>query len=95
MVLSVKKQHVALEKATSRHSLAMMKLLYVKKPPVVSHPGIGFAVARFLFTLGPLSALTVLFLGTHEHFSVGHPSWDCSSPNSLNFGIPMTPKASS
>ncbi|CAL2227324.1 unnamed protein product [Prunus armeniaca] len=23
----------------------------------------------------------------------GHPSWDCSSPNSLNFGVPITPKS--
>ncbi|CAL2248289.1 unnamed protein product [Prunus armeniaca] len=27
-----------------------------------------------------------------SNFPVGHPSWDCSSPNSLNFGVPMTQK---
>ncbi|CAL8990812.1 unnamed protein product, partial [Prunus brigantina] len=27
-----------------------------------------------------------------SNFPVGHPSWDCSSPNSLNFGVPKTPK---
>ncbi|KAI5334648.1 hypothetical protein L3X38_024781 [Prunus dulcis] len=35
------------------------------------------------------------FAGTQEltsNFPVGRPSWDCSSPNSLNFEVPMTPK---
>ncbi|CAL9019638.1 unnamed protein product, partial [Prunus brigantina] len=27
-----------------------------------------------------------------SNFPVGHPSWDCSSANSLNFGVPSTPK---
>ncbi|CAL2231059.1 unnamed protein product [Prunus armeniaca] len=27
-----------------------------------------------------------------SNFPIGHPSWDCSSPNSLNFGVHMTPK---
>ncbi|CAL2247688.1 unnamed protein product [Prunus armeniaca] len=27
-----------------------------------------------------------------SNFPVGHSSWDCSSPNSLNFGVPSTPK---
>ncbi|RXH87358.1 hypothetical protein DVH24_034258 [Malus domestica] len=25
---------------------------------------------------------------------MGHPSWDCSRANSLNFGVPMEPEAS-
>ncbi|CAL9001187.1 unnamed protein product [Prunus brigantina] len=28
------------------------------------------------------------------NFLVGHPSWDCSSPNSLNFGVLMESEAS-
>ncbi|CAL8993960.1 unnamed protein product, partial [Prunus brigantina] len=28
------------------------------------------------------------------NFLVGHPSWDCSSPNSLNFGVPMESETS-
>ncbi|RXH67712.1 hypothetical protein DVH24_027859 [Malus domestica] len=31
---------------------------------------------------------------SHENFSVGHPSWDCSRVNLLNFGVPMEPEAS-
>ncbi|RXI05792.1 hypothetical protein DVH24_017834 [Malus domestica] len=31
---------------------------------------------------------------SHDNFTVGHPSWDCSRKNSLNFGIPMEPEAS-
>ncbi|CAN6701106.1 unnamed protein product [Malus baccata var. baccata] len=39
-----------------------------------------------LSALGPDHALT--------NFPVGHPSWDCSHANSLNFGVPMEPEAS-
>ncbi|RXH83171.1 hypothetical protein DVH24_003669 [Malus domestica] len=31
---------------------------------------------------------------SHENFPVGHPSWDCSRVNSLNFVVLMEPKAS-
>ena len=31
---------------------------------------------------------------SHENFPVGHPSWDCSCANSLNFGVPMESEAS-
>ncbi|CAN6559919.1 unnamed protein product [Malus baccata var. baccata] len=31
---------------------------------------------------------------SHENFLVGHPFWECSRPNSLNFGVPIEPKAS-
>ncbi|RXH73602.1 hypothetical protein DVH24_016424 [Malus domestica] len=31
---------------------------------------------------------------SHENFPVGHPSWECSRPNSLNFGVPMKSEAS-
>ncbi|RXH97032.1 hypothetical protein DVH24_035700 [Malus domestica] len=30
----------------------------------------------------------------HENFPVGHPSWECSRVNSLNFVVPMEPKVS-
>ncbi|RXH78779.1 hypothetical protein DVH24_002297 [Malus domestica] len=38
-----------------------------------------------LSALGPDHVLT--------NFLVGHPSWDCSRVNSLNFGVPMEPEA--
>ncbi|CAN6695954.1 unnamed protein product [Malus baccata var. baccata] len=31
---------------------------------------------------------------SHKNFPVGHLSWDCSRPNSLNFGVLMEPEAS-
>ncbi|RXI09469.1 hypothetical protein DVH24_034086, partial [Malus domestica] len=31
---------------------------------------------------------------SHENFPVGHPSWDYSHANSLNFEVPMEPEAS-
>ncbi|RXI02493.1 hypothetical protein DVH24_002571 [Malus domestica] len=31
---------------------------------------------------------------SHENFPVGHPSWDCSRMNSLNFRVSMKPEAS-
>ncbi|KAI5339394.1 hypothetical protein L3X38_018666 [Prunus dulcis] len=39
----------------------------------VSHPGINSAVARYCPLWAPLSALTVLFLGTHEQLPSGSP----------------------
>ncbi|KAI5328503.1 hypothetical protein L3X38_027900 [Prunus dulcis] len=39
----------------------------------VSHPGIGFAVARYCLLWAPLSALTVLFLGGHDQLPSGSP----------------------
>ncbi|RXH96239.1 hypothetical protein DVH24_008743 [Malus domestica] len=35
-----------------------------------------------------------VFGNSHENFPVGHLSWECSRPNSLNFGVPMEPEAS-
>ncbi|RXI07381.1 hypothetical protein DVH24_026517, partial [Malus domestica] len=34
-----------------------------------------------------------VFWNSHENFPVGHPSWECSRPNSLNFGVSMEPEA--
>ncbi|RXH70498.1 hypothetical protein DVH24_013244 [Malus domestica] len=31
---------------------------------------------------------------SHENFPVGHPSWECSRPNSLNFGVLTESEAS-
>ncbi|CAL2270025.1 unnamed protein product [Prunus armeniaca] len=39
----------------------------------LSHPGIDFAVARYCLLWALLSALTVLFLGTHEQLPSGSP----------------------
>ncbi|CAL2247740.1 unnamed protein product [Prunus armeniaca] len=39
----------------------------------LSHPGIGSAIARYCPLWAPLSALTVLFLGTHEQLPSGSP----------------------
>ncbi|RXH88235.1 hypothetical protein DVH24_042306, partial [Malus domestica] len=35
-----------------------------------------------------------VFENLHEKFLVGHPFWDCSRANSLNFGVPMEPETS-
>ncbi|KAM2041111.1 hypothetical protein ACFX16_034957 [Malus domestica] len=51
--------------------------------------------STILSALGPNSALTGFVSGnSHENFLVGHPSWDCSRANSLNFEVPMEPEAS-
>ncbi|RXH67990.1 hypothetical protein DVH24_028137 [Malus domestica] len=42
--------------------------------------------STILSSLGPDHALM--------NFTVGHPSWNCSSANSLNFGVPIEPEAS-
>ncbi|CAL2276236.1 unnamed protein product [Prunus armeniaca] len=39
----------------------------------MSHPGIGSAVARYCPLWAPFSALTVLFLRTHEQLPSGSP----------------------
>ncbi|RXH80818.1 hypothetical protein DVH24_004732 [Malus domestica] len=43
-----------------------------------------------------LSALGLdhALMNSHEKFLVGHPLWECSRPNSLNFGVPTEPEAS-
>ncbi|RXH90526.1 hypothetical protein DVH24_035290, partial [Malus domestica] len=35
-----------------------------------------------------------VFENSHENFLVGHPLWECSCANSLNFRVPMEPEAS-
>ncbi|RXH77049.1 hypothetical protein DVH24_019937 [Malus domestica] len=70
---------------------------------VLASPGGTISRARLrrstiLSALGPDHALTILFLGTYTrtsqwNFLVGHPSWECSRVNSLNFGVPMEPEA--
>ncbi|RXH87961.1 hypothetical protein DVH24_037606 [Malus domestica] len=45
-------------------------------------------LSTILSALGPNHALT----NSHENFPVGHPSWDCSRANLLNFGVPMEPE---
>ncbi|KAI5311174.1 hypothetical protein L3X38_000347 [Prunus dulcis] len=48
---------------------------------ILSHPGINSAVARYCPLWAPLSALTgFVFWELTSNFSVGHSSWDCSSP---------------
>ncbi|RXH88492.1 hypothetical protein DVH24_000091 [Malus domestica] len=34
------------------------------------------------------------FWESHKNLLVGHPSWECSCPNSFNFRVPMESKAS-
>ncbi|RXI05939.1 hypothetical protein DVH24_017981 [Malus domestica] len=46
--------------------------------------------SMILSALGP----GFVFGNSHENFPVGHPSWECSRPNLLNFGVPMEPEAS-
>ncbi|RXH85535.1 hypothetical protein DVH24_009356 [Malus domestica] len=42
--------------------------------------------SMILSTLGPDHTLA--------NFTMGHPSWDCSRANSLNFEVPMKPETS-
>ncbi|RXH72611.1 hypothetical protein DVH24_012295 [Malus domestica] len=51
-----------------------------------SHPSLDSAVTRYC----PLWAPTT----PSRNFLVCHQSWDCSRPNSLNFGVPMKSEAS-
>ncbi|RXH86667.1 hypothetical protein DVH24_021940 [Malus domestica] len=46
--------------------------------------------STILSALGPGHALT----NSHKNFPVGHPSWDCSRSNLLNFGVLMEPEVS-
>ncbi|RXH80974.1 hypothetical protein DVH24_004888 [Malus domestica] len=47
-----------------------------------------------LICIFPSLPSTRLSGNSHENFPVGHPSWDCSRANSLNFGVPTEPEAS-
>ncbi|CAL2228862.1 unnamed protein product [Prunus armeniaca] len=60
----------------------------------MSYPGIGSAVARYCPLWAPLPS-RFCFWELMSNFPVGHPSCDCFSPNSLNFGVPMTQPVSS
>ncbi|RXI08263.1 hypothetical protein DVH24_022407, partial [Malus domestica] len=54
------------------------------------HPGLDSTVARYCLLWVPTTPSRNL----HENFLVGHPSWDCSRVNSLNFEVPMEPETS-
>ncbi|KAL6220794.1 hypothetical protein ACLB2K_008548 [Fragaria x ananassa] len=57
---------------------------------VLSHPKTLFAVTRYC----PLWARrTSRFRQLRSNFPVGHPSWDCSSINMLNLGVPIPSEA--
>ncbi|CAN6711543.1 unnamed protein product [Malus baccata var. baccata] len=43
------------------------------------------------YNVYPIKTIDSLILG---NFPLGHPLWDCSRVNSLNFGVPMEPEAS-
>ncbi|CAL2226312.1 unnamed protein product [Prunus armeniaca] len=58
----------------------------------LSHPHIGSAVARYCPLWAPSLPSRFWLWELTNNFPVDHPSWDCSSPNSLNFGVPKTPK---
>ncbi|RXI07838.1 hypothetical protein DVH24_009869 [Malus domestica] len=50
--------------------------------------------STILSTLGPYHTLTVLFLELTQELRMGHPSWDCSRANSINFEVLTEPEAS-
>ncbi|CAN6708211.1 unnamed protein product [Malus baccata var. baccata] len=73
----------------------------------VTHHGIALAQSRLtsefrwnpkphdIVRFGPRPCPHSFVSGnSHENFPVGHPSWDCSCANSLNFEVPMEPEAS-
>ncbi|RXH71738.1 hypothetical protein DVH24_025239 [Malus domestica] len=50
--------------------------------------------STILSVLGPRSHPHDFVYGnSHENFPVGHPSWDCSRVNSLNFAVLMESEA--
>ncbi|RXH82435.1 hypothetical protein DVH24_036776 [Malus domestica] len=57
---------------------------------VLSHLSLDSAVARYC----PFLAPTTPSRNSDENFLGGHPSWECSRTNSLNFGVPMESEAS-
>ncbi|CAN6691285.1 unnamed protein product [Malus baccata var. baccata] len=66
---------------------------------VTSRPGppphTGLDSTHDIVRFGPRPRLHGFVSGnSHENFPVGHPSWKCSHTNSLNFEVPMEPKAS-
>ncbi|RXI09433.1 hypothetical protein DVH24_034050 [Malus domestica] len=61
---------------------------------LVSHPGLNSTVLRYCPLWAPTTPSRFVSRNSHENFLLGHPLWDCSRVNSLNFGVPMEPEAS-
>ena len=62
------------------------------RPGPPPQPGLDSTIAR---CFGPRPCPQGFVSGnSHENFPMGHPSWECSRSNSLNFGVPTEPKAS-
>ena len=81
------------------------KRFYLRRSMIVSALSLPFShtISSALSLPFPhtiLSALSLpfphgfVFGNSHENFPVGHPSKECSCPNSLNFGVSMEPEAS-
>ncbi|RXI01080.1 hypothetical protein DVH24_001314 [Malus domestica] len=67
-----------------------MSAYVTSRPGPPPHPGLDSTIARYY----PLWDPTTPSRNLDENFPMGHPSWECSCPNLLNFGVPMEPKAS-
>ncbi|KAL6202813.1 hypothetical protein ACLB2K_026518 [Fragaria x ananassa] len=58
----------------------------------LSHPGTLSAVTRYC-PFWPRRPSRFCFRQLRSSFPVGHPSWDCSSINMLNLGVPIPSEA--
>ncbi|RXH93683.1 hypothetical protein DVH24_014259 [Malus domestica] len=63
------------------------------RPRPRPHPELDSIVVRYCQFWAPTTPSHFVFWNSHENFSVGHPYWDYSRSNSLNFGVPMEPEA--
>ncbi|CAL2225114.1 unnamed protein product [Prunus armeniaca] len=59
--------------ASNPNEVMLEQDFFQEEIPPLSHSEIGSAVARYCPLWAPLSALTVLFLGTHEQLPNGSP----------------------
>ncbi|RXH70948.1 hypothetical protein DVH24_015570 [Malus domestica] len=63
----------------------------------MSHPVRAPTTSRARLCRGTILSILGLdhaLTNSHENFPVGHPLWDCSRVNLLNFGVPTKPEAS-
>ncbi|RXH93507.1 hypothetical protein DVH24_014083 [Malus domestica] len=64
----------------------------------LSHPGSGshdISGSTHIVRFGPRPhPHSFVYGNSYDNFPLGHPSWDCSRVNSLNFEVPTEPKPS-
>ena len=78
---------------TSGQGLALIPNCHIptRAPP---HPGLDSIIARYCPLWAPTKPSRFCFWELTQNFPMGHPLWECSRANSLNFGVPTEPEAS-